>query len=439
VTDQVHKLGEVLRAAREARSFDLPRVERDTKIRERYLSALERGEYRELPGAVYTKGFLRNYGSYLGLDPEYLIDLYRLETSGTPADRSVAPTPPRPMSVRRRRTFVVTPGAVAAAILTIMVGALVAWIAYEFVNFARTPELRITQPAGDVAAQTEETITLRGITASGATVTVSGLPENPSTTADAEGNFEMTVELLPGSNEIRIEAVDPLTRRSSATFVRRVNVVTDTVVSPSPRAGASPPAAIDQPAAVDQPAADATITGPVPVSGSAAPGSELEVRAVLVESPVPSFSVEDASGGAVEVDPVDPSAPEPTTVVADAAGSYSASLPLAPGTWDVVITPAEAPPITRRVTVRPEEGLTGMLRLDGGDSYLEVEEDGTALEGVSGGISDDGDRVEMEANETIRILAGNAGAVGVSVNGIDLGTMGGNGAVIEWVVTRSGD
>ena len=433
MTDQVHKLGEVLRAAREARSLDLPRVERDTKIRERYLSALERGEYRELPGAVYTKGFLRNYGSYLGLDPEYLIDLYRLETSGTPADRSVAPTPPRPMAVRRRRTFVVTPGAVAAAILTIMVGALVAWIAYEFVNFARTPELRITQPAGDVAAQTEETITIRGITASGATVTVRGLPENPSTTADAEGNFEMTVGLLPGSNEIRIEAVDPLTRRSSATFVRRVNVVTDTVASPSPSSGASPPAA------VDQPAADATITGPVAVSGSAAPGSEVEVRAVLVESPVPSFSVEDASGGAVELDLVDPSAPEPTTVVADAAGSYSASLSLAPGTWDVVITPAEAPATTRGVTVRPEEGLTGMLRLDGGDSYLEIEEDGTSLAGVSGGISDDGDRVEMEANETIRILAGNASAVGVSVNGINLGTMGGNGAVIEWVVTRSGD
>ena len=433
MTDQIHKLGEVLRAAREARSVDLPRVERDTKIRERYLSALERGEYRELPGAVYTKGFLRNYGSYLGLDPEYLIDLYRLETSATPADRSIAPTPPRPMSVRRRRTFVVTPGAVAAAILTIMVGALVAWIAYEFVNFARTPELRITQPAGDVAAQTEETITIRGITAAGATVTVSGLPENPSTTADAEGNFEMTVNLLPGSNEIRIDAVDPLTRRPSETYVRRVNVVTDAAVSPSPSSSASIAVA------VDQPTADATITGPVPVSGSAAPGTELGLSAVLVESQAPSFSVADASGGEVELDPVEPSAPEPTTVVADAAGSYSASLPLAPGTWDVVITPAEAPATTRRVTVRPEEGLTGMLRLDGGDSYLEIEEDGTSLEGVSGGISDDGDRVEIEADDTIRILAGNAGAVGVSMNGINLGTMGGNGAVIEWLVTRSGN
>src|SRR5512132_2359335 len=69
-----------LTMAREKKGVDLVRAERDTKIRVRYLSALEQGDYRDLPGAVYTKGFLRNYAIYLGLDPEYLIDLYRLET-----------------------------------------------------------------------------------------------------------------------------------------------------------------------------------------------------------------------------------------------------------------------------------------------------------------------------------------------------------------------
>ena len=59
-------LPERLLAAREAKGVDLYRAERDTKIRARYLGALERGDYRELPGAVYTKGFLRNYALYLG-------------------------------------------------------------------------------------------------------------------------------------------------------------------------------------------------------------------------------------------------------------------------------------------------------------------------------------------------------------------------------------
>ena len=62
----VPSLPERLYAARERKGVDLYRAERDTKIRARYLAALERGDYRELPGAVYTKGFLRNYALYLG-------------------------------------------------------------------------------------------------------------------------------------------------------------------------------------------------------------------------------------------------------------------------------------------------------------------------------------------------------------------------------------
>jgi cytoskeletal protein RodZ len=430
VTEQDHKLGEVLRAAREAKEIDLIRVERDTKIRERYLSALERGEYRELPGAVYTKGFLRNYGAYLGLDPEYLIDLYRLETSAGAAERPIAPAPPRPINVRRRRTFVVTPGAVAAAILTILVGAFVAWLGYEFVNFARTPELRIIEPAGDVSAHTEPTITLRGISAPDAEITVSGLPENPSTTADADGNFEMTVGLLPGSNEIHLVARDPVTNRSSEEFVRRVNVVSE--VEPSPSVGGVA-------LTLDKPEADATITGAVPVSGTAAPAEEIGLSAVLVTAPTPTFSVTDPVGAAVKINPVAPSAPEPATVIADDSGAFSGSVSLGPGTWDVVVTPTSTEPITRRVTVRPGDGLTATLRLDGGDSYLELEEDGMPVAGVSGGISNDGERVDMTADESIRIRAGNAGAVRLSINGISLGAMGGNGAVIEWRIARSGD
>ncbi|HLA65006.1 MAG TPA: helix-turn-helix domain-containing protein, partial [Candidatus Saccharimonadales bacterium] len=116
------KLGEVLRTAREARFIDLARVERDTKIRTHYLSALERGDYRDLPGGVYAKGFLRNYGLYLGLDPEYLIDLYRLEQGGAAADRPHAPAPPRPIA-GRSRALVITPGRLAAVTLVVLVAA----------------------------------------------------------------------------------------------------------------------------------------------------------------------------------------------------------------------------------------------------------------------------------------------------------------------------
>jgi hypothetical protein len=85
-TEAGPSLPERLVAARERKGVDIYRAERDTKIRARYLEALEHGDYRELPGAVYTKGFLRNYALYLGLDPE--------DSSGSTS----AVTPPFPRS-----------------------------------------------------------------------------------------------------------------------------------------------------------------------------------------------------------------------------------------------------------------------------------------------------------------------------------------------------
>jgi cytoskeletal protein RodZ len=428
VTEQVHKLGEVLRGAREAKGVDLSRVERETKIRERYLSALERGEYRELPGSVYTKGFLRNYGSYLGLDPEYLIDLYRLETS-VATERPRVPAPPRPIGTRGSRAFVITPGLVFAALLTVGVGAFIAYIGYELVNFARQPELRIIEPATNVNGYTGTSMILRGITAPNASVTVSNLTQNPTVTADALGNFDITVELLPGSNVIELTARDPVTNRDSETERRTVVVVTEAAASPSPPTGT---------ATLEQPAADAVLTGPVPIAGSTAPSSAIQATATLVTAASPNFSVADAGGSAVAIQPEPPAAPAALALTADAAGAFTGSLVLPPGTWDVAITPAGGEAVTRRVIVQPGAGLAGTLGIDGGESYLEVEQDGTPIANVSGGIAADGESVAIAAENEVRIRAGNAGAVRLTLNGINIGVMGAAGAVVEWRITPAG-
>ena len=421
------KLGEVLRAAREAKGVDLLRVERDTKIRVRYLSALEGGEYRDLPGAVYTKGFLRNYGLYLSLDPEYLIDLYRLESSSVSAERASVAPPPRPIAVRRSRGFVLTPGIVVAAILTVFVFGIGAYLAGQLIAFAGTPQLRVVDPPGPVAAYDGDSYTFQGVTAPGARVTVTGPRENPIVTADADGVFEVVVDLVPGSNIVRLVAFDHTTGRTSAEVERAITVMT-ALPSDSP---AGPP-----PVALTAPAEGATVVGAVAVAGTAPAGSAVSVTATLGTAAPASFTIVDGAGRTVAMPAGPPPTPAPLALVADGSGAFTGQLDLAPGSWVVSATADGGSPTTRSVIVDAPAGLVGSLAVSGGASYIELDEDGRAKAGVSGTIIADGATVATTATRELRIRAGNAGAVVVTLNGMRIGPMGAAGNVIEWRITR---
>lgn len=70
-----------LRKAREAKGIELKDVEEITKIRTKYLQALEEGNFGILPGGVYTIGYLRSYARFLGLDADSLVHTYRIEVA----------------------------------------------------------------------------------------------------------------------------------------------------------------------------------------------------------------------------------------------------------------------------------------------------------------------------------------------------------------------
>ncbi|MCS6937691.1 MAG: DUF4115 domain-containing protein [Roseiflexaceae bacterium] len=86
------QLGERLRAARESQGISLSQAAAETRILQRYLVALEDGDYQNLPGDVYTRGFIRNYAAFLGLPADELIDLYRHERGRTDPIRVVPAT-----------------------------------------------------------------------------------------------------------------------------------------------------------------------------------------------------------------------------------------------------------------------------------------------------------------------------------------------------------
>jgi cytoskeletal protein RodZ len=424
-----HKLGEVLRAAREERGVDLARVERDTKIRSRYLSALERGAYRELPGAVYTKGFLRNYGAYLGLDTEYLVDLYRLESVAATSERPTVPAPPRPIATRRRGAFVITPGAVLAALLTVGVGLFIVYLVSEFVTFAGTPDLRVTEPLGDVSGWDGDAYTFAGETEPNARVTAETATRKTEVTADADGSFEVVVTLRPGSNVVTLTANDPLTGRDSEAVTRTI------LVGDAPSASPSAPS---EGLALTAPEADATFDGPVEVAGSGPPGATLTVTARATAAAPATFRITTLAGQTVPVPDDPPEAPEPVSVEVADDGTFRATLDLAPAAWtlEVTVEGGSDEPISRQLTVTAGGGLRGTLRVVGAPSYLEIDEDGDPKPNVSGRVAEAGSRIQLRADGTLRIRVGNAGAIRLVINGVSFRSMGGQGDVVEWQIRR---
>ena len=68
--------GEVLKRERELREISLREISEATKISLRYLEALERDDFRYLPGGVFNKGFVRAYAQFIGVDPETMVTAY---------------------------------------------------------------------------------------------------------------------------------------------------------------------------------------------------------------------------------------------------------------------------------------------------------------------------------------------------------------------------
>jgi transcriptional regulator with XRE-family HTH domain len=96
-------IGETLREARNRRKLDLVEVEAAIKIRVRYLQAIENEEWDVLPGGAYTRGFIRTYAGYLGLDGERLADDYRRSEDPQAGERVPKRVEPVPTGPRRSR------------------------------------------------------------------------------------------------------------------------------------------------------------------------------------------------------------------------------------------------------------------------------------------------------------------------------------------------
>ncbi len=121
-------LGDLLRERRQEHQWSLEEASKRSRVQKRWLEALEKGDYEQLPADVYTRGFLRSYASLLGLPLDEVMSLYEQER-GRPELVSIAPlsTPPRARSC-------ILPGLGFALLVLVILGSVAVWIYFGKIN-----------------------------------------------------------------------------------------------------------------------------------------------------------------------------------------------------------------------------------------------------------------------------------------------------------------
>ncbi len=206
------KVGQKLHDARINKSISLDEIASATKIRPRFLTAIERGEFDKLPSSAYARGFVTNYASYLGLSQKEILALFRREFD------EKKPIKVLPESMTTNTSFSINRIHIQQSfiILAIILLTLAGYLAFQYRSFFVPPQLNIITPK--VNTLSTNNITISGQTDPYATVYIN----NETVALNSDGKFSKNLALFPGQSTISIKARNRFGRETE--IEKKVNV-----------------------------------------------------------------------------------------------------------------------------------------------------------------------------------------------------------------------
>ena len=199
-------LGQRLYIARRRKKISLEKAEKETKVRIKYLQALEEGKYEKIPSDVYARGFLMRYCDFLGLKKESILEAYRGERG---IYQSINKETITPTTKAKETVPIITPRTLAIVAVAVIILALGGYVWYGVKGFTAPPKLEISSPAPESVTD-KETIDISGSTDEGATLSIN----NQSVAINDNGDFFQQVRLQPGINTIEVKAYNKMNKQT---------------------------------------------------------------------------------------------------------------------------------------------------------------------------------------------------------------------------------
>lgn len=199
----IETVGAMLQLERKNKKLTIEDVEEATKVRGKYLMAIESGNWNEFPSRVYVYGFVKRYATFLELDSEKVLEDFRAEFGTGRASFLSKKT-----STALDR-IVITPRFLIITTVVVLVIALLGYIFVSAEKISRPPEIEIIAPKEEVTTLAE--LTIEGKTSNTAIVEING----QIVTVDDKGYFKQKTTLNEGVNLFEIDAKSRMGKEST--------------------------------------------------------------------------------------------------------------------------------------------------------------------------------------------------------------------------------
>ena len=473
-TGSARTLGDTFRATRTSAGVSVEQVETDLRIKAKYIEAIEDGDTVALPSRAYTDGFLRNYATYLGMDPADAVRRFAAEQGLSAPTSRIAPVSPMPKADKtnplsgyaspepRRGVFGWFGRGIAAAMpLFLFVG--MAFGGYTGFVAARDAGLIPSQFGGDPKAATPEksattTQRLRATPTRTAEAAEPGKSGDSKTAEvpETQSDDDATVETARAKSD-RVGEETSTGRPDSLSYARTGNTPYWQAKPPAVEPADGPVSEIepedagllraDASAEDEEPkpsrwsSSGATDTPPADVDASRIAAAAREALAggstSAVETVVtPTETVAPATENAPALDNRAAAAVQPAPVQETQVASLAPieTIPAAPqfGIGPVVTEgqPSDLAP------VQAQEAPRQFALIAGADTWVQITD--AAGNVTYTGILSPGEAYSIPAQQGLRLKTGNAGGLFIEVDGQRFGPLGSSGAVMRNVVLDPG-
>lgn len=202
--------GDLLKDKRLLKELSLEEVAQKTKIKLEYLSALEDSNFGALPSATFTKGFLRTYASFLYLNPDTMIAMFRRDFTQNDKGEII----PRGLvsPVGEKPKFL----SVSLILSSLATLTFLGFLLIQLISWWSLPKLKLLQPQnGDTYG---EKVTVKGTAEADSSVTVN----DQSVILDSHGQFSLDLIFPAGTHSVLVAAQN---RQGKTTLLERTFTV----------------------------------------------------------------------------------------------------------------------------------------------------------------------------------------------------------------------